>query len=463
MTDDGVRDQLNAFDIGCIVVGGIVGVGIFFAPQKVAAVVDDPVQLVVAWSIGGVIALCGALVFAELSRLAPGFGGTFVYIEKAFGRLPAFLYGWANWLVIQAGALGVVGLVMVDNLDVVLTGASTSTPDRKVVITVVAIAAFTCVNALGLRVGKRVQNAFTIVKLVAIFALVVVGLLVGESHPGAGVRERQPVGWTLALGAALLPVMFAFGGWQQGAFVAGAARRPLRDVPVGIAAGVVVVVLAYVSINLTYLNLLGFDRAATSPAIAAEACGQALQPFGLADLGARVMAGAIAVSALGIMNTILLASPFVLHAMASRGLFLPACARLHPRLNSPLVGVLVQGGWAIVLLLGVHAAFRGSDAGVLGTLDALLNGVVFVDWLFYSLCGVALLRLAARDPSALLARASRGVAVVFTACGVAVMAGAIVVAPLPSAVGLGLCALGGVAYAAWARRETGASGSGTRT
>lgn len=446
-SDPGARGQLNAFDIGCIVVGGIVGVGIFFAPQRVAAVVDDPAQLVVAWSIGGLIALCGALVFAELSRLAPGFGGTFVYIDKAFGRLPAFLYGWANWLVIQAGALGVVGLVMVDNLDVLVTGSFGSSPDRKVAITVAAIAAFTLVNALGLRIGKRVQNGFTVVKLAAIFALVAVGLLVGEDHPGVGVLTRAPSGWTTALAAALLPVMFAFGGWQQGAFVAGAARRPLRDVPVGIAVGVAVVVLAYISINLTYLNLLGFERAASSPAIAAEACGAALAPLGYGDLGARVMAGAIAISALGIMNTILLASPFVLHAMAQRGLFLTSCARLHPTLGSPLVGVLVQGGWAITLLLGVHVVFRESEAGALGSLDALLNGVVFVDWLFYSLCGLALLRLAARDGARLMAQASRGVAVVFTVCGLAVMAGAIYVAPVPSVVGLGLCGLGWVVYA----------------
>ncbi len=447
--------QLSAFDIGCVVVGGIVGVGIFFAPQKVAAVVDGEAQLVTAWAIGGVIALCGALVFAELSRLAPGFGGTFVYIEAAFGRLPAFLYGWANWLVIQAGALGVVGLVMVDNLDVALYGGTRDSPGRSVAITLGVIAAFTGINALGLRLGARVQNAFTVLKMLAIFGLVVIALLWGEGHAAPPTSARAPRGWLVSIAAAMLPVLFAFGGWQQGAFVAGAARRPLRDVPLGIALGVVVVVIAYVSINLTYLNLLGFDAAAQSKTIAADACRAALTPLGAGDVAARVMAGAITVSALGIMNTILLAPPWVLHAMAERGLFLRACAFVHPRFHSPIVGVLAQGGCGMAMLLAAHLVFANTARGTLGTLDFLLNGVVFVDWFFYALCGLALLRLARRSPRALLFAASPLIAALFTLFALAVMAGAIVLAPGSSLVGAGLCVVGLVPYAVFRRRGQG--------
>lgn len=320
--------KLDAFDIGCIVVGGIVGVGIFFTPRSVALAVDGPEQLIAAWVLGGVIALCGALVFAELSRLVPGFGGTFLYIERAFGRLPAFLYGWANWLVIQAGALGVVGLVMVEHLEVAVFGAHRA---HGIGVATVAIVVFTLVNALGLRVGAWVQNGFTVLKLLAIFALVVIGLMVADPHPGATAPAREARGWLPALGAAMLPVLFSFGGWQQGAFVAGAARRPLRDVPLGIGAGVAVVVLAYLSINLTYLELLGFEGTAGSATIAADACRAALAPFGAGEVAGRIMAGAIALSALGIMNTILLAPPWVLHAMARRGVFLRACGHVLRR------------------------------------------------------------------------------------------------------------------------------------
>lgn len=441
--------KLNAFDIGCVVVSGIVGVGIFFTPQRVAAVVDGPVHMIAAWTLGGLIALCGALVFAELSRLAPGYGGTFVYIEAAFGRMLAFLYGWANWLVIQAGALVVVGLVMVDHLDVALHGASKQDSSRSVVITVVTIAVFTAVNALGLHVGKRVQNAFTVLKMGAIFGLVALGLFVGDSHPGATTSSHEPRGWFVSLAGAMLPVLFACGGWQQGAFVAGAARRPMRDVPLGIAAGVAVVVVAYLSINLTYLNLLGFDAAARSPTIAADACRVVLTPLGFGEWGARVMALAITISALGIMNTILLAPPWVLHAMAQRGLFLRACGHIHPRYGSPIVGVVAQGAWAILMLLVVHSFFTGT---ALATLDFLLTGVVFVDWLFYALCGLALVRLARARRASLLWRVSPIVAWLFALFAAAVMVGAIKTDPVPSAVGFAVCALGVLPYL-WFRRE----------
>lgn len=441
--------KLTAFDIGCVVVSGIVGVGIFFTPQRVAAVVDGPLQMVTAWGMGGIIALCGALVFAELSRLVQGYGGTFVYIEAAFGRLPAFLYGWANWLVIQAGALAVVGLVMVDHLDVALFGAAKHAPLRSVIVTLVTIAGFTLVNALGLHVGKRVQNAFSVLKMAAIFGLVALGLLVGESHPGATTSSHVARGWGTALGGAMLPVLFAYGGWQQGAFVAGAARRPLRDVPLGIAAGVAVVVLAYVSINLTYLNLLGFDAAGETQTIAADACRVALGPLGAGELGARIMAAAITVSALGIMNTILLAPPWVLHAMAQRGLFLRACGHLHPRFGSPIVGVVAQGAWAMLMLVGAYLAFGHS---ALDTLDFLLTGVVFVDWLFYALCGLALMVLARRPGCRLMWRASPLVAGLFTSFAALVMVGAVLTQPTPSACGAGLCALGLLAYVPFCKR-----------
>ncbi|MEZ5963478.1 MAG: APC family permease [Planctomycetota bacterium] len=442
--------KLTAFDIGCVVVSGIVGVGIFFTPQRVAAAVDGPLQMVTAWGIGGVIALCGALVFAELSRLVPGYGGTFVYIERAFGPLPAFLYGWANWLIIQAGALAVVGLVMVDHLDVALYGEAKADPGRAVTITLATIGAFTVVNALGLHVGKRVQNAFSVLKMAAIFGLVALGLFVGESHPGATRSSHEPHGWVAALGQAMLLVLFSYGGWQQGAFVAGAARRPLRDVPLGIAAGVLVVVLAYVSINLTYLNLLGFDAAGQTPTIAADACRAALAPLGAGDLGARVMAAAITVSALGIMNTILLAPPWVLHAMAQRGLFLRACGHVHPRFGSPIVGVVAQGTWAMAMLVVTYFGFGRSTQDTLGF---LLTGVVFVDWLFYALCGLTLVALARRPDARLVWRISPAVAVLFTLFAALVMLGAIVTQPLPSALGAGLCALGLVPFAFFDRRR----------
>lgn len=447
--DDDDRPTLRAFDIGCIVVGGIIGIGIFFTPRNVALAVDGPGQAVLAWGLGGLIAMLGALVFAELSARVPGHGGMFTYIHRAFGRLPAFLYGWANWLVIQAGALAVIGLVMANYADELLFGVQSSSAGAKVAVAGGAILAFTLLNALGLRVGRRVQNLLTVLKTTAVFGLVLLGMFAA-----GGADDLEPVPATAeprsivaVLAAAILPVLFSFGGWQQGSFVAGAARRR-NDVAIGILGGVAVVVVAYLAVNLAFLSLLGFEGARSSAAIGADAARIALEPFGAGDVGARVLAGLVVLSSLGIMNTICLAPPFVLHAMARQGLFFQSAGRLHPTLHVPVVGVLVQGLWGFALCVGTHVVLASaSDGGsAQDSLGFLLEGVVFVDWLFFGLCGIALLRLRARGEGeadgGFRAPLPTFVACAFTALALAVTAGAIWTKPEPSLVGLGICALG---------------------
>ncbi len=439
------RAQLNAFDIGCVVTGGIIGVGIFFTPQRVAASVDDSFQVIVAWGIGGVIAILGALVFAELAVRLPGHGGTFRYIENGIGRLPAFLYGWANWLVIQAGALGVIGLVMVDNADVMLFGASTTSAGVKVLVTCLAIAAFTALNVVGLRVGKSVQNGLTVLKTLAVFSLVLMALITtGQGHDAAqAVSESslvlEPKGFWRAMSLAILPVLFSFGGWQQGSFLAGAARRPKRDVPIGIIGGVVVVVIAYLTVNLAFLDLLGFEGAATAKTIGADAARVALSEWGEGggDTAARLLAGMVVISSLGIMNTICMAPPYVLHEMAKQGLFLKSASKLHAHFGTPVVGVLGQGLWGIALLVIVHFC------GTKDTLGFLLDGVVFVDWLFFGLCGYGLLRMRRRSAEKRTGGfAGTCVVLAFTCLAVLVAGGAVFTTFEPSVYGLGMCALG---------------------
>lgn len=442
--------RLGAFDLGCVVVGGIVGVGIFLTPQRVAAAVDDAEQVIVAWSIGGVMAVLGALVFADLARRVPGHGGMFLYIEKAFGPLPAFLYGWANWLVIQSGAVGLVGLIMVHYLDRAIWGADHSSMDQKVALAAVAIGAFTALNVLGLRVGKWVQNSLTVTKILAVFSLVALALFTdaGGAEPVA-VEPAEPRGWLLAMAAAMLPVLFSFGGWQQGSFVAGAARRPRRDVPLGIVGGVAVVVLAYITVNLAFLDLLGFEGAARSEAIAEAAARAALAPHGYGDLAGRAISVAVVISALGIMNTICMAPPFVLHAMAKRGLFFAAVGQLHATTGVSTIAVLVQGLWGIALLLGTYLLCADDPRT---TLDFLLQGVVFVDWLFYGACGLALWRL--RREAGADTAGSRGqvLPLAFAALALLVTMGAIWTSAEPSLTGLAICALG-VPCFAWMRRR----------
>lgn len=442
------QKQLTAFDIGCIVISGILGVGIFFTPQEVALAVDSPGHALVAWGIGGAIALCGAFVFAALALRVPGHGGTFTFVHEAFGRLPAFLYGWANWLVIQSGALVVVGAVMVDYAGVLFFGKVPESGNLRAIVTILAILAFTATNAAGLRLGSGVQNTLTVLKTGAVFLLVLLGFVVtsglvegttaGAPPPIAG-EPIAPRGLLAGLFAAMLPVLFSYGGWQQGSFVAGVARSA-RSVSLGIVGGVIVVVLAYVSVNVAFFALLGFDGARASATIGASAAREALAPFGLGTVAERVFAGMVVASALGIMNTVCLAPPFVLHAMAKQGLFFRGVGELHATRRVPVLGVLVQGLWAVVLCAVTQFGFALD-------LRFLLAGVVFVDWIFYAMCGAALVRLGARGGAAASGWS-------FAAVSTAIAIGAIVVNPSASLAGLAVLLLGVVAFGAL-RRPTG--------
>jgi APA family basic amino acid/polyamine antiporter len=417
-----LRRELGLFDVACVVIGGIIGVGIFFTPHGVAERTDSPGEMLAAWGLGGLLAVLGALVFAELSTRVPGHGGIFRYIHAAFGPLPAFLYGWANWLVIQAGALGVVAIVLVDHLVMLVGGRDAHvSADAQV----------------ALAVGVMLQNALTVTKVVMIALLACCAFFVVQHGTDA---VKVPAGGSLSmrLSSALLPVLFAIGGWQQGSFLAGAARRPQRDVPLGILGGVAVVIGVYLAINVAYLALLGFPGMAASSKVGADAA-----TVVLGEPGGRVFALMVALSAAGIMNTICMAPPYVLYAMAQEGLFPRAFGELRGARQTPVFGVLGQGLWAIALLLGVHLATRSGGSGANDHLGFLCDGVVFVDWLFFTLCGLSLLVLRRRSgPAPFQVPGGAWIAVLFALGAAAVTIGAIRMQAYSSALGAGLVALG---------------------
>lgn len=225
------RARLSAFDIGCVVVGGIVGVGIFFTPAEVARRVDNLPQLFSAWALGGLVAALGALVFAELACRLPGNGGTWRYVRAAFGTRTALLFVWANGFVIQAGALGVIGLVLANHVDLAMHGEARLSANARLLLAGGSVLSLAALNALGLSVGRAAQNLFTVGKALALAALVALAVLAaggtGEQGGQAVVAaEAVPRGWPLALAAAMLPVLFAFGGWQHGSYIAGIEQSP---------------------------------------------------------------------------------------------------------------------------------------------------------------------------------------------------------------------------------------------
>jgi APA family basic amino acid/polyamine antiporter len=377
---------LGLWDATCIVVGAIIGVGIFFAPTDVAQVTGSAGAALLAWTIGGVVALLGAFTFAELGRLRPFAGGQYLVLRDVYGRLPAFLFVFCNLTAAQAGAAAIIAILCAQNLGVLLYGADPG--GTWVVATAcVLVVVLAAVNVLGVRPGARVQDATVIVKLATLAALVALalafepaaapaaGVAAGGGANGAG-PAAAPVPLTFAaLFAGVTITLFAYGGGQQILWMAGEVVEARRVVPRAILLGVGIVVVAYLAANWAYLDLLGFARLREAKALAADAFSVASPGF-----GRRIAAGAVAVSAFGILNAELLSGPRLTWAMAKDGLFFAPFARLHPRFATPVPAILLLAGLALALVVGLG----------LDRTDLLITGVVVVDGVFFVLTGLAL-------------------------------------------------------------------------
>ncbi len=439
----GYAPRLGLFSATMLVVGGIIGAGIFLNPAIVAQRVGTGTATMATWGLGALIAIVGALVFAELGVRAPKAGGGYVYLRDAFGPFPAFLYGWALFLMISTGAIAAVAMTFANYFITVLgLPAVWSTP-----VAVFAIVMLTGVNSAGVTPGAITQNVATVLKLAAIAFLVVVAFAAPDlsaAPAGIGVRPLiVPVGasaWLLAVGAALVPVLFAFGGWQQTNFVAEELRDARRDLPRALILGVLIVVACYLLVNLAYLRTLGVSGLASSRAPAAETVGALLGERGRAIIGAG-----IAASTFGFLNLVILVTPRVYQAMAADGVFFAGMARVHPRTQTPVAALVGQAIWAIVLLFS-------------GSYGQLLDYVVFADWLFFAATGATLFVYRARESH----DAARGdqkltgyghpfTTVLFLVAACYVILGSVVSNPNNAIKGAALLAAGWPAYAWWRR------------
>jgi APA family basic amino acid/polyamine antiporter len=429
---------LGPLHVASVVVGAIVGVGIFFTPATLARALPSPVWVLCLWLLGGVVSAAGALLFAELGGRYPRAGGIYVFLREGFGPkmgpFLAFQYGWLQMLVIQPAAMGVIAIVLVDHA-IFLTGPLPGL--LRVGGAMLAIAAFTAANLLGLRIGGRIQVFTAALKLGALGLLIAIGMLWGDGGRVLAPRASAPEGsfgtW-LVLG--LIPVLFTFGGAYHGTFIAGSVRDPERSLPRGILGGIALVLLAYLGVNVAYLGLLGHDGLAASESPAAEATALALGPF-----AGKALAATIVLSASGILNTICLGFPFVVYAMARDGLFFARAGELDPRTGRPALAVAVQG------LLGCAAVLVGSSR-----VDVLLTGMAFADALF--LGAVAIVHLRVRNTPAALGvlRAPAAAAIVFAILTFGLAIGCLVRKPVESAYGAGILVAGSVVWWLWRRR-----------
>ncbi len=440
----GYARRLGLFSGTMAVIGGIIGSGIFLNPAYVAQRVHTPFLTLGVWVLGGAIALAGAFCFGELGNRAPRAGGGYVYLRDAYGGLPAFLYGWMILLVIGTGAIAAVAVTFAQYLGSLLALPPAATQP----VAVAAILLLSTVNYLGVKPGAVTQNVFTLLKLAALAGLIGAGLVLRlpETASAVAVAPAAPSNIVLAVGAALVPVLFAYGGWQQSNFIAEEMIDAERNLPRALVIGVTVVVAVYLLANVTYLRTLGAPGLAASGAPAADAMRVVLGP-----VGATLIAAGIAVSSFGFLNLVILVSPRVYQTMSADGAFFPALARLHPRFRTPGSAIVFQGAWAILLTLT-------------GAYGQLLDYVVFGDWIFFGLVVSALFVYRRRDARPGGAGAgSTGASgyrawgypvtpALFVLAAVYVVASSVASNPGNAAIGAGLLALGVPVYLFWKAR-----------
>jgi APA family basic amino acid/polyamine antiporter len=437
VTATGYARRLGRFSATMMVIGGIIGSGIFLNPAVVAARVRTPGLALGVWALGAVIALIGAFVFAELGRRRPLAGGGYAYLREAFGPLSGFLYAWALLLAIATGAVAAVAMTSAGYAIALLGWPETT--QRPLAASMIVL--LTLINLVGVRPAAWSQNLFTLLKLAAIAVLVGAALFAGSDlvvPPSTPLEPLTDPVW-LVVSAALVPVLFAIGGWQQTNFVAEEMVNPERDLPWALVVGVSIVAVAYMLVNVAYLKTLGVAGLAASTAPAADAMEV------VAGTGGRTLiAAGIVASTFGLLNLVLLVSPRVYQAMARDGLFFASFAKLHPSWQTPVNAIVFQGVWAVVLLYS-------------GTYGQLLDWVVFADWIFFGLAAAALFVLRKRDgdrPISFKAPLHPWSTLLFIAAACYVMIGSITSNPGNAIRGTILLLAGVPVFLFWRKRAT---------
>ena|SRR5882724_2751431 len=429
------RRQLGLFDAIMIVMGGIVGAGIFANPSEVAHRVHTPFLILGVWVLGGCIAMCGAFIWAELATRLPGAaGGQYVYLREAYHPAVAFMYGWGLLLVTQTGGMAAVAVIFASYFRV-LTGAEWN----ESAIAAIALLALTGINCLGARAGSNVQSGLMLLKIGAIAALVTFGLAVGHNSLKSEALLGGPASFGVlkSIGAAMVSVAFAYGGWQTATFVAGEMRDGRRDLSRGLLIGVGGVVALYLAVNLACLLVLGSAGldATTTPA-------SDVMRIALGERGAQWIAIAISISTLGFLSQGMLTAPRVYYAMARDGLFFRSVGKLSRRSGAPVVAIVLQGLAAIVIACS-------------GTYGQILNFEVTVDFIFFAMTAAALFILRRRQiGSGMAVYSTPGhpfTTLLFVVSCAGIVISAIIASPRNSAIALSIMLAALPIYYFWSR------------
>jgi basic amino acid/polyamine antiporter, APA family len=429
--------RLGVRDAALIVMGGIIGSGIFMNPSVVARYAPSALLVMLIWIAGGLIALLGAGIFAELAARRPQDGGLYAYMRDAFHPALAFMYGWTLLLVSQSGGMAAAAVTFATYFTP-LTGWRAS----LAAIAIVAIALFTAINALGVRTGATTQNLFMIVKILAIGGFIAVGLFAGHGPAASPAIASLGTGTIAAMGLALVPVLFSYSGWQTSSFMSAELKEPEKTLPRGMLVGVLSVVVLYLAVNLVCLRVLGVQglAATTTPA-------SAIAQLAFGPIGLRIMAIVIALSTLGFLSNQILTSPRVYFQMAADGTFFKQLAWVNPRTHAPVVAIVLQGLVAIAIALS-------------GSYDQILNYVTCVDYVFFGLAAIALIVFRNRDARDASARrpifrmpGHPWTTLLFLIVAWSVVGDVLIKSPVDTSIGLGILLSGWPVYALFAYRR----------
>lgn len=405
-SDDQVLPRvLGPFDAMTVVIGSIIGSGIFLKVDVVARELGAFGPIIAVWIIVGIVTLCGSLALAELAAMLPHAGGPYVYLRQAYGRLTAFLWGWTEFAIVRTGSLGSLacGTVIYLNrfllsleergqLPEFLAEAVPLSHVSQGVITIAMVLILTSINVLGTRWAAWTQNITTVIK-VAFLAIIIAGPILLMKANTANLQPLMPVDWSFnfwrAFGVAMVAVYWPYDGWINIGPVAEEIRDPKRNVPLGLALGMTVVIFVYVGANIGYHLTFPISHIQQSQTIAADVFGVLFGPIGVSLAALGVM-----VSTFGALNSNLLAGPRIYFAMARDGLFPRAIRRVHSRFQTPANAVVAQSTWAIIQIVIVFLVTDNPK----NAFDTLTDFVILGGTVFYSLTVAAVYILRFKQP-----------------------------------------------------------------
>ena len=399
---------ISRLDATALVVGSMIGSGIFIVSASILRQVQAPGLLLVVWGVSGLVTLMGALSYGELAAMFPKAGGQYIYLRESISPLFGYLYGWTLFMVIQTGTIAAVAVAFARFTGVIFPGLS---PDVFLGTTVnlgtgpievglswqrlfavASVILLTWINVRGVRTAALIQTTLTIVKTGALAALILLGITIGR-NAGAiaanfGDNFWPAGGMTLAvlplIGAAMVGSLFSMDAWNNVGFASGEMKNPGKDLPFAMAAGVLIVTILYLLANVSYLNVLTADQIRTAPQ---DRVGTAALQAMFGDAGLYLMAGAIMISTFGCNNGLILAGARVYYAMARDNLFFKRAGDLHPTYRTPSTALVAQAIWTCVLCLS-------------GTYGQLLDFVIFAALLFYMLTAIGIFLLRSKRPQA---------------------------------------------------------------